>query len=121
LQNFYLLRYEKGQQYRPHHDFFHRDLPGVEKYLAHGEQRTVTILMYLDSPKKGGETVFPVLHRKVPAVKGTAVLFHSTLPTAEEDYNSLHGGEPVEEGTKWCLTKWLRLNPHHGRVPMQEQ
>merc|ERR1711904_72167 len=114
-ENFYLLRYEKGQEYKPHHDFFHRDLPGVERFLGQSEQRTITILTYLDSPKSGGETIFPVINKKIPAVKGTAVLFHSTLPTSEEDFNSLHGGAPVEEGTKWCLTKWLRLLPHHPR------
>lgn len=115
-----MLRYEKGQEYKPHHDFFHRDLPGVERFLSHSEQRTITILTYLDSPKEGGETTFPVINREIPAVKGTAVLFHSTLPTSEEDFNSLHGGLPVREGTKWCLTKWIRLLPHHARVPMQK-
>lgn len=113
------MRYEKGQEYKPHHDFFHRDLPGVEKFLGSSEQRTITCLLYLDSPKEGGETIFPVINKTIPAEKGTAVLFHSTLPTTEEDFNSLHGSVPVIEGTKYCLTKWFRLLPHHGRGPMQ--
>ena len=115
------MRYEKGQEYKPHHDFFHLDLPGVEHYLGSSGQRTATVLIYLDSPKSGGETIFPTLGVKVAAVKGSAVLFHSTLPTAEEDYSSLHGGLPVEEGTKWCLTKWLRLNYHHSRKPLSAE
>ena len=74
--------------------------------------------MYLDTPIKGGETYFPASNIKIPARKGDAVLFHSTLPNADEDYNSLHAGLPVEEGTKWCLTKWIRLNKHHDRKPL---
>ena len=47
-----VLRYEIGQEYRAHYDyFFHK---GGTK-----NNRIVTILMYLHDPEFGGETVFP--------------------------------------------------------------
>jgi len=112
------LRYEKGQEYKPHHDFFHHDLAGVEKYLGKSGQRITTVLMYLETPEAGGETLFPMVNVAIPAKKGTAVLFHSCLPTGVEDHKSLHGGQPVKEGTKWCLTKWIRQKFHHSRKPL---
>ena len=74
--------------------------------------------MYLETPTKGGATIFPALDVKIEARKGLAVLFYSLDPSGVEDVNSLHGGMPVEEGTKWCLTKWIRIMHHHNRNPL---
>ena len=49
-----ILRYENGQKYEPHFDFFQD--PGN---IAIGGHRIATILMYLSNVEKGGETVFP--------------------------------------------------------------
>ncbi|CAK7322561.1 unnamed protein product [Dovyalis caffra] len=49
-----VLRYEHGQKYDPHYDYF------VDKVnIACGGHRLATILMYLTNVVKGGETVFP--------------------------------------------------------------
>jgi len=69
--------------------------------------------MYLSTPEEGGETVFPSAKQlKVKAVKGTAVLFYSHTPDFQLDPNSLHGSVPVKAGTKYCMTKWIRLNKY---------
>lgn len=49
-----VLRYENGQKYDPHFDYF-TDLVNV----ARGGHRIATVLMYLSDVEKGGETVFP--------------------------------------------------------------
>lgn len=49
-----VLRYEHGQKYDPHYDFF---LDKVNS--AKGGHRIATVLMYLSDVEKGGETVFP--------------------------------------------------------------
>jgi prolyl 4-hydroxylase len=49
-----MIRYEGGQYYRPHHDFF-----ADEFNKKRGGQRVCTVLMYLTTPEEGGETVFP--------------------------------------------------------------
>lgn len=49
-----MLRYEHGQKYDPHYDYF------TDKVnIARGGHRIATVLMYLSDVVKGGETVFP--------------------------------------------------------------
>ncbi|XP_042986519.1 prolyl 4-hydroxylase 1-like isoform X2 [Carya illinoinensis] len=50
-----VLRYEKSQYYKPHHDYF-SDTFNVKR----GGQRIATILMYLSDNVEGGETYFPM-------------------------------------------------------------
>ena len=49
-----VLRYEIGQKYDAHFDYFHDEVA-----LKRGGHRVATVLMYLTDVKKGGETVFP--------------------------------------------------------------
>lgn len=67
--------------------------------------------MYLNTPARGGATIFPEAHFEVAAVKGNAVFFSYDRPHPMT--RTLHGGAPVLEGEKWILTKWLRAGVHH--------
>ncbi|KAJ8546088.1 hypothetical protein K7X08_018671 [Anisodus acutangulus] len=49
-----ILRYEHGQKYEPHYDFF---IDNVNQEF--GGHRLATVLMYLSDVKKGGEIFFP--------------------------------------------------------------
>ncbi|GER30169.1 2-oxoglutarate (2OG) and Fe(II)-dependent oxygenase superfamily protein [Striga asiatica] len=121
-----VLRYEPGQKYDPHYDYF-----ADKVNIARGGHRTATVLMYLTDVKKGGETVFPSAEesprrrsvstdidlsecgRQGPSVKprkGDALLFFSLLPSAVPDPGSLHAGCPVDEGEKWSATKWIHVD-----------
>jgi len=104
---FYLLRYDIGQEYKPHNDFFGRNPDGGPFKNEHGN-RYATVLTYLRSPDEGGCTIFPHANLRVPAKKGDSVLFWDLMPSNEGDPSSLHGGEPVISGTKWAMTKWIR-------------
>uniref|UniRef100_A0A7N0UNX3 procollagen-proline 4-dioxygenase n=1 Tax=Kalanchoe fedtschenkoi TaxID=63787 RepID=A0A7N0UNX3_KALFE len=121
-----VLRYEHGQKYDPHYDYF------TDKVnIARGGHRIATVLMYLTNVVKGGETIFPsaevpVRHkahshaedlsecgRKGVAVKpkrGDALLFFSLHPDATPDPMSLHAGCPVIEGEKFSATKWIHVD-----------
>jgi hypothetical protein len=57
----YFLRYEVGQQYKPHHDYF-----SDEVYIRDAGNRIATVVMYLGEPEEGGETVFPMAGLTVP-------------------------------------------------------
>lgn len=121
-----VLRYEHGQKYDPHYDYF------VDKVnIARGGHRVATVLMYLTDVAKGGETVFPSAEdpprrksskknedlsecaKKGVAVKprrGDALLFFSLHPDATPDPSSLHAGCPVIEGEKFSATKWIHVD-----------
>lgn len=49
-----VLRYEHGQKYDPHYDYF-----ADKVNIARGGHRVATVLMYLTDVENGGETVFP--------------------------------------------------------------
>ncbi|KDO50528.1 hypothetical protein CISIN_1g027393mg [Citrus sinensis] len=51
-----VLRYEKDQYYKPHHDYFSDTFN-----LKRGGQRIATMLMYLSDNVEGGETYFPMV------------------------------------------------------------
>lgn len=62
-----VLRYEEGQKYEPHYDYF-----SDKVNIVRGGHRLATVLMYLSDVEKGGETVFPEAE-----VSSTLSLFNS--------------------------------------------
>jgi len=107
---FYLIRYEVGQQYKPHYDFFSNDENG-KPFIGSSGNRMATVLTYLSTPDEGGETIFPEASLFVKAAKGDSVLFFNMHPDGSTDPRSLHGGKPVIRGTKWAMTRWIREKP----------
>ncbi len=101
-----ILRYRPGAQYRPHFDYFDPAQPGTAAVLRRGGQRVGTLLMYLNTPLRGGATIFPDLDLEVAPIKGHALFFSYDRPDAST--GTLHGGAPVIDGEKWVATKWLR-------------
>jgi|LakMenE18May11ns_1017448.scaffolds.fasta_scaffold9950534_2 prolyl 4-hydroxylase len=126
-----VLRYEPGQHYLPHTDYFSTP---VEKSESNGLQRIATILMYLNGygvDFEGGETVFPLVGESpeqatwdnvsrctkgnlaVRPNKGDAVLFWSLKPDGSEDPGSTHGSCDVTTGVKFSAPIWMRQAPFH--------
>lgn len=103
-----LLRYESGNEYRPHYDWFDPAVPGPRKHLERGGQRVATIVMYLSDVEQGGATSFPNIGLQVQPKKGCAVFFANTDTQRRPDMQTLHAGEPVVKGVKFIATKWLR-------------
>ena len=101
-----VLHYRAGAEYRPHYDWFDPAQPGTAAVLARGGQRVATLVMYLNTPERGGATVFPDAGLEVAAIRGHAVFF--SYERAHASSRTLHGGAPVVEGEKWVATKWLR-------------
>lgn len=105
-----VLRYGPGAEYKPHFDYFDPAKPGTRGILQRGGQRVATVVMYLNTPARGGETTFPEAKFDVAPVKGNAVFFSYDRPHPMT--GTLHGGAPVIEGEKWVATKWLRLGAY---------
>ena len=114
-----VLRYEKGQKYESHLDYFDPKMYGVQS-----SNRAVTVFLYLADVAEGGETTFPRADGKPPTWnfkdctkglrvrphKGTIAIFYDMTPDGRYDPYSLHGGCPVVSGVKWGGTLWLRVN-----------
>jgi prolyl 4-hydroxylase len=101
-----ILRYRAGAEYRPHYDYFDPADGGTPALLRRGGQRVASLVCYLNTPRRGGATVFPEIGFEVAPLKGNAVFFSYDRP--EPSTLTLHGGAPVLEGEKWVATKWVR-------------
>jgi len=118
-ERFQLIHYGEGAEYRPHFDAFDPESPAGKRTWKNGGQRLITALGYLNTPKKGGGTVFPQLGLSVPAEKGKLVVFHNCeAGTVTRHPKSLHGGAPVEAGEKWAFNLWFRAKSRNTTPPL---
>ncbi len=101
-----ILRYQPGAEYKPHYDYFDPAQRGTAAVLARGGQRVASLVMYLNTPERGGATVFPDVELSIAPIKGSAVFFSYDRP--HPSTRTLHGGAPLIDGEKWVATKWLR-------------
>lgn len=99
-----ILRYQPGQQYRPHVDY----IAGATN------QRIKTALLYLNEDYAGGETAFPAVGLTVKGRIGDVLLFRNALPDGKVDKMSEHAGLPVLQGAKFLATRWIRAGEHKG-------
>jgi prolyl 4-hydroxylase len=104
-----VVRYYVGQEFRPHLDGFNADTKEGKRELKRGGQRGATFLVYLDKPEAGGATVFPEAGLSVLPIPRAAIFWRHQLPNGKLDPRMLHGGAPVERGTKRAVNVWLRL------------
>ncbi|MEG3169632.1 2OG-Fe(II) oxygenase [Sphingomonas sp. LB3N6] len=96
-----VLRYQPGQQFRPHVDA----LPGTRN------QRIRTVLIYLNEGFSGGATYFVHNALRVVPRAGDAIIFDNVRTDGSIDPLSQHAGEPVTNGVKWLATRWIRMRP----------
>lgn len=108
---FVVIKYNLGEEYTPHHDYFADAEIEVQHLLLNGGERILTVLMCLQAPLGGGETEFPILGLKIKQKAGQAVVWENGNKQGTEVYQeSQHAGLPVLEGEKWMLTCWIRAN-----------
>jgi prolyl 4-hydroxylase len=101
-------RYDVGQQFKAHTDFFE---PGTDEYREHAAlrgNRTWTFMVYLNGGLAGGGTQFAALDEIFHPRKGQALAWNNLHPDGRPNYDTLHSGLPVERGHKVIITKWFR-------------
>lgn len=101
-----VLRYEPGEEYRPHRDY--RPPSSIERDRPEAGNRARTICVYLNDVESGGETEFPMAGVRIAPVAGRAVVFDNLFADGQPDPESLHAGLPITHGEKWLATLWLR-------------
>ncbi|MGC5196975.1 prolyl hydroxylase family protein [Aphanothece microscopica] len=101
-------RYDPGQYFKEHTDWF---APGTEEFATHsnpGGQRTWTVMIYLNTVARGGQTCFKRLGRCFTPVQGLALAWNNLMADGTPNPFTLHEAMPVLEGSKWVITKWFR-------------
>ena len=103
-------RYHIGQEFKPHHDFFHVGEGYWQQERSQGGQRSWTAMIFLNDVPEGGETEFPQLGIGVTPRKGMMLIWNNMRPDGTPNMKTLHAGTPPRLGTKYIITKWFRQN-----------
>jgi prolyl 4-hydroxylase len=108
-------RYDVGQQFKPHWDFFQPDTDVYRRLAGVRGNRTWTFMVYLNDVLEGGATRFTQIDHAIKPKAGTAVLWNNLNPDGSTNDATMHCGEPVLRGHKIIITKWFRI---HGDGPV---
>lgn len=101
-------RYEVGQQFKAHWDWFDPAASYWPQQIKCGGQRTFTAMMFLNEPEAGGHTIFTEANVSVRPRAGNLLVWNNLDAAGELNYRSKHQGSPVEAGIKYIITKWFR-------------
>ncbi|QZD95784.1 prolyl hydroxylase family protein [Qipengyuania gelatinilytica] len=101
-------RYDVGQEFKPHCDYFNRGGQDWEKYCSVAGQRTWTFMIYLNEVEAGGATRFKAVKKTFQPEAGKLVCWNNMRPDGRENPNTIHHGMKVRKGVKYVITKWYR-------------
>ena len=104
-------RYEVGQEFKQHTDWFNPDGPDWEKFCSTAGQRTWTFMVYLNTVEAGGTTRFKSIGKKVEPEQGKLIGWNNRNPDGSGNVNTLHHAMKVRKGMKYVITKWYREKP----------
>jgi len=88
-EEYSLLKYGEGQEYKAHYD----DGPTTD--------RTMSAVLYLNDDYEGGEIEFIHMGIKIKPQAGMLILFPS-------DFSYAHIAHPIIKGTKYALVTWIK-------------
>lgn len=104
-------RYDVGQEFKAHTDYFEPGGGDFERYCSVAGQRTWTFMVYLNEVEAGGGTRFGVAKKIVQPETGKLLAWNNRRPDASPNPNTLHHGMKVRKGVKYVITKWYRERP----------
>jgi prolyl 4-hydroxylase len=104
-------RYDVGQEFKAHTDYFEPDGPDWERYCADSGQRTWTFMIYLNDVTAGGGTRFNLAKKIIQPQAGKLIAWNNRGPDGRPNPNTLHQGMKVRKGVKYVITKWYRERP----------
>ena len=111
-----VVRYRTGEEFSWHYD----EVPGPQ--LSNGGQRIATLLVYLNTLKRGGGTIFRDLKDSsgkeltMRPKRGSALLFFPALADGTPDDRTLHKGE-VAVDEKMIAQMWIHERAYKPVVP----
>ncbi len=104
-------RYLPGQEFKPHHDWFHPGTVYWDSEVHRGGQRAYTAMIYLNQVDEGGSTDFTELGLSVEPTQGVLMMWNNADPDGLPNRKTIHAGRPVVRGAKYVITKWYRAKP----------
>jgi len=108
-------RYDVGQQFKAHWDYFQPDTDVYRRLAGVRGNRTWTFMVYLNDGMEGGATRFTKIDHAVAPKAGMALLWNNLNADGSPNEHTMHCGEPVIRGHKVIITKWFRV---HGDGPV---
>lgn len=104
-------RYEVGQEFKAHTDYFEPNGADFAKYCSVAGQRTWTFMVYLNTVDAGGTTRFKVINKSFQPEQGRLVAWNNRRPDGSCNAATLHHAMKVRKGLKYVITKWYREKP----------
>ncbi len=104
-------RYEMGQEFKAHTDYFTPGGPDYEKFCSVAGQRTWTFMIYLNDVEAGGATRFKAINKTFKPEPGKLLCWNNRSPDGSVNPATLHHGMKVRKGLKYVITKWYREKP----------
>ncbi|MEJ2408950.1 MAG: 2OG-Fe(II) oxygenase [Novosphingobium sp.] len=104
-------RYEVGQEFKAHTDYFEPGCADYDTYCAVAGQRTWTFMIYLNDVEAGGATRFKVIGKTIQPERGKLVAWNNRRPDGSPNAATLHHAMKVRKGRKYVITQWHREHP----------
>jgi prolyl 4-hydroxylase len=104
-------RYEAGQEFKAHTDYFEPDGQDFTRYSSVAGQRTWTFMVYLNDVDAGGATRFRLIDKTFRPRRGMLVGWNNHRPDGTLNPATLHHAMKVRKGLKYVITKWYRERP----------
>lgn len=101
-------RYEPGQYYKEHWDYFSPLTKEFKVYCHWMGQRTWTSMIYLNDVEEGGETYFKHLKLNVKPKQGMLIAWNNLYKNGMPNFKTMHEALPPISGKKYVITKWWR-------------
>jgi prolyl 4-hydroxylase len=104
-------RYEVGQEFKAHTDYFEPSGADYARYCTVAGQRTWTVMVYLNTVDAGGATRFKAIDKIVQPEMGKLLAWNNLRVNGTPNPSTLHHAMKVRAGTKYVITKWFRERP----------
>ena len=104
-------RYDVGQEFKPHTDYFEPGGADFDKFCSVAGNRSWTFMIYLNDVEAGGATRFKVIGKTFQPATGTLLCWDNHRDDGSLNAATLHHGMKVRKGVKYVITKWYREKP----------
>ena len=104
-------RYDVGQEFKAHTDYFEPQGMDYNTYCRVAGNRTWTFMVYLNDVEAGGGTRFKVIDKTFQPQVGKLVCWNNHRADGSLNPATLHHGMKVRAGMKYVITKWYRERP----------